>query len=84
MKENIMLILVIRHQIHKDVRNEQHKPLISAGQKGHPRQGQNGIGQKRKLFRIYALIDHFMGDSKTAATTDSKEPESENIKFRYR
>ena len=60
-EENIELVLIVRHQIHQQIGNQQHQPLIPPGHQRDPRQRTQGHANKRKLFFIHALKECFHG-----------------------
>ena len=52
LKENVMLIPVIRHEIDQDVGNQEDVPFIVPCHKGQPQKGYKGQGNKRKFLWI--------------------------------
>ena len=62
--ENAVLVLIIGHEIHQHIGNQEQVPLIPPGPQGQPQQGQQGKQQKFQLLRLYAFIHRLHGAHK--------------------
>ena len=59
LKENIVLVLVVRHQIHQYIGNQQDISLVSPCQQRQPKERKERHGNEIQLFGVYAFINSF-------------------------